>query len=90
MGAQVVKGKFPFERVEMSKDEALEMFKYNDFKTDVLKRKVLSESLPRHACNWLTLQVPDGAMCTAYRCGDLIDLCRGPHVRARDAGARRE
>uniref|UniRef100_A0A7S0E3V0 Probable threonine--tRNA ligase, cytoplasmic n=1 Tax=Hanusia phi TaxID=3032 RepID=A0A7S0E3V0_9CRYP len=60
---EVVKGKFPFERVEMSKDEALEMFKYNDFKTDVLKRKV-----------------PDGAMCTAYRCGDLIDLCRGPHV----------
>ncbi len=25
-------------------------------------------------------QVPDGAQCTAYRCGDLIDLCRGPHV----------
>jgi len=61
--AQVVKGKHAFERIEMTKDEALEMFKYNDFKTDVLKRKV-----------------PDGAMCTAYRCGDLIDLCRGPHV----------
>ncbi|EKX50234.1 hypothetical protein GUITHDRAFT_93029 [Guillardia theta CCMP2712] len=60
---EVVKGKHPFERVEMSKDEALEMFKYNDFKIDVLKRKV-----------------PDGAMCTAYRCGDLIDLCRGPHL----------
>jgi len=60
---EVVKGKHAFERCDMSKDEALEMFKYNDFKTDVLKRKV-----------------PDGAMCTAYRCGDLIDLCRGPHV----------
>eukprot|EP00286_Rhodomonas_abbreviata_P023657 CAMPEP_0181315692 /NCGR_PEP_ID=MMETSP1101-20121128/15509_1 /TAXON_ID=46948 /ORGANISM="Rhodomonas abbreviata, Strain Caron Lab Isolate" /LENGTH=691 /DNA_ID=CAMNT_0023422913 /DNA_START=22 /DNA_END=2097 /DNA_ORIENTATION=+ len=60
---EVVKAKVPFERVEMTKDEALEMFKYNDFKMDVLKRKV-----------------PDGAVCTAYRCGDLIDLCRGPHV----------
>ena len=39
VAAQVVKGKHPFERVEMSKDEALEMFKYNDFKIDVLKRK---------------------------------------------------
>jgi len=25
-------------------------------------------------------KVPDGARCTAYRCGPLIDLCRGPHV----------
>jgi threonyl-tRNA synthetase len=25
-------------------------------------------------------KVPDGAMCTAYRCGPLIDLCKGPHV----------
>ena len=24
--------------------------------------------------------MPDGAVCTAYKCGDLIDLCRGPHV----------
>jgi len=60
---EVVKGKHPFERLELTKDEALEMFKYNDFKIDVLKRKV-----------------PDGAACTAYRCGNLIDLCRGPHV----------
>merc|ERR1719461_1611032 len=25
-------------------------------------------------------KVPDGENCTAYRCGPLIDLCRGPHV----------
>lgn len=25
-------------------------------------------------------KVPDGETCTAYRCGPLIDLCRGPHV----------
>jgi len=25
-------------------------------------------------------KVPDGERCTAYRCGPLIDLCRGPHI----------
>eukprot|EP01126_Amoeba_proteus_P032681 TRINITY_DN3189_c0_g1_i4.p1 TRINITY_DN3189_c0_g1~~TRINITY_DN3189_c0_g1_i4.p1 ORF type:complete len:542 (-),score=119.22 TRINITY_DN3189_c0_g1_i4:103-1728(-) len=25
-------------------------------------------------------KVPDGATCTAYRCGPLIDLCKGPHL----------
>jgi threonyl-tRNA synthetase len=28
----------------------------------------------------LETKVPDGARTTVYRCGDLIDLCRGPHV----------
>jgi hypothetical protein len=28
----------------------------------------------------LTTKVPDGGRTTVYRCGDLIDLCRGPHV----------
>ena len=25
-------------------------------------------------------KVQDGAKVTAYRCGDLIDLCTGPHI----------
>lgn len=25
-------------------------------------------------------KVPDGGTCTAYRCGPLIDLCKGPHL----------
>lgn len=25
-------------------------------------------------------RVPDGTKSTVYRCGPLIDLCRGPHV----------
>ena len=25
-------------------------------------------------------KVPDGTRTTVYKCGDLIDLCRGPHV----------
>jgi threonyl-tRNA synthetase len=28
----------------------------------------------------ITTKVPDGSRTTVYRCGDLIDLCRGPHV----------
>lgn len=25
-------------------------------------------------------KIPDGTSTTVYRCGPLIDLCRGPHV----------
>jgi alanyl-tRNA synthetase len=28
----------------------------------------------------LQTKVPDGSRTTVYRCGDLIDLCRGPHL----------
>ncbi|KAJ8667453.1 hypothetical protein QAD02_009116 [Eretmocerus hayati] len=59
----IVKEKQAFERLEMSKEDLLEMFKYNEFKVRILKEKV---------------QTPTT---TVYRCGPLIDLCRGPHVR---------
>lgn len=55
--------KYPFERLEIPKEKAIEMFKHNKFKLEIIKEKV-----------------PDGETCTAYRCGPLIDLCRGPHV----------
>lgn len=28
----------------------------------------------------ISTKVPDGAMTTCYRCGSLVDLCRGPHI----------
>jgi len=28
----------------------------------------------------ITTKVPDGTRTTVYKCGDLIDLCQGPHV----------
>ena len=31
-------------------------------------------------CSILKTKVPDGSRTTVYKCGDLIDLCRGPHV----------
>ncbi|XP_044265947.1 threonine--tRNA ligase 1, cytoplasmic isoform X1 [Tribolium madens] len=60
---QITKEKQPFERLEMKKEDLLEMFKYNPFKVRILNEKV------------------DTPTTTVYRCGPLIDLCRGPHVR---------
>uniref|UniRef100_A0A8C1ZNH5 threonine--tRNA ligase n=1 Tax=Cyprinus carpio TaxID=7962 RepID=A0A8C1ZNH5_CYPCA len=59
----IMKDKQPFERLEISKDTLLEMFKYNKFKCRILNEKVSTPTT------------------TVYRCGPLIDLCRGPHVR---------
>ncbi|GAA6070288.1 threonine--tRNA ligase 1, cytoplasmic isoform X1 [Tachysurus ichikawai] len=59
----IVKDKQPFERLEISKETLLEMFKYNKFKCRILNEKVTTPTT------------------TVYRCGPLIDLCRGPHVR---------
>ncbi|CAG9833707.1 unnamed protein product [Diabrotica balteata] len=59
----IVKEKQPFERLEMKKEDLIEMFKYNEFKQRILREKVNTPTT------------------TVYRCGPLIDLCRGPHVR---------
>jgi threonyl-tRNA synthetase len=56
-----------FERLVISKEEALEMFKYNKYKVDTITNKV-----------------PDGGFTTAYKCGPLIDLCKGPHIPSTD------
>jgi threonyl-tRNA synthetase len=59
----IIKEKQPFERLVMTKEELLEMFKHNPFKVHLIKDKI-----------------PDGTSSTVYRCGPLIDLCRGPHI----------
>lgn len=59
----IVKEKQPFERLEMTKEELLEMFKYNEFKLRIINEKIHTPTT------------------TVYRCGPLIDLCRGPHIR---------
>jgi threonyl-tRNA synthetase len=60
---KIVKEKQPFERLTLTKDQLLEMFKSNKYKQHIIKDKI-----------------PDGTSTTVYRCGPLIDLCRGPHV----------
>ncbi|XP_064653248.1 threonine--tRNA ligase 1, cytoplasmic-like [Lineus longissimus] len=59
----IVKEKQDFVRLEMKKEDLLEMFKYNQFKLRILNERVTTPTT------------------TVYRCGPLIDLCRGPHVR---------
>lgn len=63
LAASIIKEKQPFERLEMTKEELLEMFKYSKYKEYFINQRV-----------------PDGTTSTVYRCGPLIDLCRGPHV----------
>lgn len=60
---RIIKEKQPFEKITVPKAVALEMFKYNPYKSYILKTKV-----------------PDDGSCSVYRCGNLIDPCRGPHL----------
>eukprot|EP00804_Cyclotella_cryptica_P019901 CCRYP_007831-RB/>CCRYP_007831-RB protein AED:0.00 eAED:0.00 QI:101/1/1/1/1/1/2/1448/407 len=60
---KIVKEKQKFERLVVTKEEALDMFAGNPFKEQIISTKI-----------------PDGTRTTVYRCGDLVDLCRGPHV----------
>jgi threonyl-tRNA synthetase len=59
----VISDKQTFERLILSKDEAIELFGANPFKISLIKGKIA-----------------DGQNITAYRCGDLIDMCTGPHI----------
>ncbi|KAI9717233.1 MAG: threonyl-tRNA synthetase [Chrysothrix sp. TS-e1954] len=60
---KAIKEKQPFERLTLSKEDLLQMFKSNKYKQHIINDKI-----------------PDGTSTTVYRCGPLIDLCRGPHV----------
>ena len=62
-----VQEKQPFERILLTKAEALEMFSYNPFKVQLIKNKI-----------------PEDGLTSAYRCGNLIDLCTGPHLPSAD------
>lgn len=60
---KIVGEKQTFQRIILTKEEALKLFAYNPFKVQLIETKI-----------------PDGGKVTAYRNGDLIDLCTGPHV----------
>jgi threonyl-tRNA synthetase len=59
----IAKARQAFERIVLTKEQALRLFDDNPFKVALISAKI-----------------PDGGYTTAYRCGPLIDLCRGPHV----------
>jgi len=62
--ATIVAEKLPFEQLEMSREEAETWLREQD----------QSYKLERLAA------IPEGEAITFYKCGDFMDLCRGPHV----------
>lgn len=58
----IVKQRQPFERLQVTREFAAELFAYSEFKRDMLRK------------------IPEGEAISLYRCGPLVDLCRGPHV----------
>ena len=62
--AELVAAKSPFERLEMTRADALAM----------LQKAKQSYKIERLA------DIPEGEAISCYRCGNFIDLCRGPHL----------
>ncbi|XP_036699248.1 threonine--tRNA ligase 2, cytoplasmic isoform X1 [Balaenoptera musculus] len=75
----IIKEQQPFERLEVSKEALLDLFKYNKFKCRILKEKIntptttVYRELPFHIqVLWFSDLI--------VLCGPLVDLCKGPHV----------
>lgn len=62
--SKIIQQKLPFERIEVSRDEA---------------RKIFTELGEPYKLELLD-DIPEGEMITIYRLGELTDLCRGPHL----------
>lgn len=62
--AGIIRADLPFERLEVSRDEALKMFKKagENYKVELIN------------------DLPEDAVISCYRQGDFVDLCAGPHV----------
>lgn len=59
---KIIGEKQPFQRIVVSREEALEMFKENKFKVELISN------------------LAEDATISCYRCGPMVDLCRGPHL----------
>ncbi|MBU1355392.1 MAG: threonine--tRNA ligase [Candidatus Edwardsbacteria bacterium] len=62
--AEIVKKDLPIVREELSRDQALEMFKS---KGELYKTELIND-------------LPEGEKISLYRQGEFADLCRGPHL----------
>jgi len=63
---RIVDADVPFERIEMDREAAEKLL---EDLHQPYKRKRLAD-------------IPEGEVITFYRCGDFIDLCRGPHLES--------
>ncbi len=66
--ARIISGKHEFSRQELSRDEAMELFRTRG---EELKLVRLAD-------------IPAGEKITIFRHGEFVDLCRGPHVQRTD------
>ena len=62
---KIIKSNVPFERQEISRDEALHLFSQRE---ETYKVLILSS-------------IPADQVITVYRHGEFVDLCKGPHVQ---------
>ena len=61
---KIVKEDKLIKRLELSKEQALEMFKEDPYKIDIIEN------------------LEEGAVISAYKQEEFVDLCRGPHVKS--------
>lgn len=61
---KIVKENLKFEKIDVSKEEALKIMKDND---EIYKVELIND-------------LPEGEKIFLYKQGDYIDLCRGPHI----------
>ena len=67
---KIIAEALPFERLEVSREEAAKVFASQKYKLERLA------------------DIPEGEVVSIYRCGEYVDLCRGPHVgTTADVGA---
>jgi threonyl-tRNA synthetase len=66
--ARIVKEARPFERREVSRDEAAEVFKARGEEIKLVR----------------LADIPEGERITLFQHGEFVDLCRGPHVQRTD------
>ncbi len=61
---ELVKADLPYQRKEVSKEEAIEFFRQQgeDYKVELLN------------------EMPEGQTISEYQQGEFVDLCRGPHI----------
>jgi threonyl-tRNA synthetase len=66
----LIKAGFPFERMDVTREEAAKVFVGQTYKLERLA------------------DIPEGEVISLYKCGNFVDLCRGPHLaKTSDVGA---